>query len=97
MFEFEITFDDQEPILITADMRDVARWEMNGDDRSITDFETKRLPVSVLYELAYYALKRQKLFDGSIDDLLDAANLVPTSKASTLPKATRKGRISTRS
>lgn len=95
MFEFEITFDDGHVESVTADMRDVARWEMNGNDRVISDL-SERLPVSTLYELAYYALKRQKKFDGTLDDLLDLANLDIVKTSGDNPKATPKARTRTR-
>lgn len=96
MIQFEITFDDRpEPVRITADMRDVARWEMNGEGRALSDLQGSPHIVD-LYELAFYSLRRQKLYDGTLDGLLDVANVMPQKDAEA-PKATRKGRISTRS
>lgn len=91
MFEFELTFDGDQPITITAGMRDVARWEMNGEGRKVDDL--KNPSIASLFELAYFASRRQKLFSGTLDEFLDVCDLMPVQKENVaLPKATRKGR-----
>jgi hypothetical protein len=93
MIEFEVTFDNGDTHTIVADMRDVARWEMNGEGRSVSDLGDNPKLAS-LYELALYSLRRKGLFEGTLDDLLDAANVVPERNVDA-PKATRKARTRT--
>lgn len=95
MIEFEVTFDNGDTHTIVADMRDVARWEMNGEGRSLSDLGTN-LKLASLYELALYSLRRKGLFEGNLEDLLNAANVVPERNVEA-PKATRKVRTRTRS
>lgn len=72
MFKLTILPDDREPFTVTAGTRDVMKWEKNSG-KSVA--KTEDLTTSDLYELAYYAAKRLKLWDGTQADLEETCDL----------------------
>lgn len=65
MFQFKITPDGGEPYELTADSRDVLRWERGGKGRSVAKLR-ETLSFVDLYALAHLAAKRQGRADGSL-------------------------------
>lgn len=72
---FDVSFEDGKQIKVTAGPRDQLLWEQGGNDRAFGDLLSRRYKVGELYSLAHAALKRQGLWDGSLRELQDQADV----------------------
>jgi hypothetical protein len=80
MFVFTVAPDGGEPFEVTAAIRDCVAWERAHPGRSAMDLE-KSVTITDAFELAYFASKRQSLFDGSLDDFELTCDVTETQLA----------------
>lgn len=72
---FDVVFESGRTIKVTAGPRDQLKWEQGGSDRAFGSLLGRGYRVADLYSLAHAALRRQKLWDGSLDELQDEADV----------------------
>lgn len=72
---FDVAFDSGKKIKVTAGPRDQLRWEQGGSDRAFGTLLVRGFKVSDMYSLAHAALKRQALWDGTLSELQDQADV----------------------
>lgn len=78
MFTFTVqSVDDGEQWQVTADSRDVVMWEKAHKGRTMKTL-TENPSMTAYYELAHFAAKRQRLYNGSLNDFIDGHQLVFT-------------------
>ncbi|TDP97647.1 hypothetical protein [Labedaea rhizosphaerae] len=72
-----VRFDDdpENPIESVVSSRDIYKWEKSGRGRSMSNLGSGNLRMSDVYELTHIALGRRKLWSGSLEDLVDGADI----------------------
>lgn len=88
--EFTVNPDNGDKFTVVAAARDVMQWEKLNEGRSALDFAQGTARLVDMYQIAWIAAKRLKLFTGSLEDFeatcdlefpeVDDSNL-PTQKA----------------
>lgn len=76
MYDFKVRPDGGEEFEVKATTRDVLRWEKGGkpNSRSMTLMQEEQR-LGDLYEIAFYAAKREGLFDGKLSDFETTCDL----------------------
>jgi hypothetical protein len=72
---FDVAFESGKKIKVTAGPRDQLLWEQGGSDRAFGTLLVRGFKVSDMYSLAHAALKRQKLWDGTLSELQTEADI----------------------
>ncbi|MFJ8966047.1 hypothetical protein ACIRG5_42325 [Lentzea sp. NPDC102401] len=72
---FDVSFEDGRQIKVTAGPRDQLVWEQAGADRAFGMLLGRGYKVGELYSLAHAALKRQKLWTGTLTELQELADV----------------------
>ena len=73
MITVRVVPDEGEPFDVTATARDIVIWEKTHKGRKLSDIEDASM--TLLYELAYSAASRQKLFTGSEAEFMASVDL----------------------
>lgn len=74
MFEFEVKPDNGNNFRVTATARDVLLWERNNKGASMVQLQ-QDMHMGDLYSIAYYAAKRQRLYDGTLKDFEESCDV----------------------
>lgn len=74
MFRFKVVPDDGDPYEVTATTRDIAKWERTNRGASLHGLQSDMKTVD-LYKIAHNAVVRQGLYEGSLKDFEDSADL----------------------
>lgn len=74
MFHFKITPDDGDPYEVVATTRDVAKWERTTKGAALIQLE-QEYRATDLYAVAYWAAVRQGLYEGTLSDFTNGADL----------------------
>jgi hypothetical protein len=74
MFRFKVRPDDGEEFEVTATTRDIAKWERTTKGASFAGLQND-MKVTDLYRVAYHAVNRQGLYDGTMKEFEDACDL----------------------
>ena len=72
---FDVSFEDGRQIKVTAGPRDQLVWEQGGSDRAFGQLLSRQYKIGELYSLAHAAMKRQGLYDGTLKDLQERADV----------------------
>jgi hypothetical protein len=71
MLDVTLTPDDGDTISLHVDSRDVYRWEKcSRGKKSMVDLQQPSM--TDMYELAHIACKRKAIFDGTLEEFIDA-------------------------
>lgn len=74
MLNLKIIPDDGEAFAVVATSRDIAKWEKTTKGATFAGFQAEQ-KLSDLYKIAFYAAKRRGLWDGTLAELEDGADL----------------------
>lgn len=83
MIDFEVTPDGGEAYKVTADMRDIRRFELTYKDFGISLADRPALgnlknpTATMLYPIAYIASKRKNLYAGEFATFADTCDVMP--------------------
>jgi hypothetical protein len=88
MFTFTVAPDGREPYTVSVAIRDTVAWERLHPGHSAQELiQEEGQPASLeankltnSFELAYFASKRQGLFEGSLDDFETSCDVVGISQ-----------------
>jgi hypothetical protein len=72
---FDVAFESGKKIRVTAGPRDQLKWEQGGSGRAFGDLIARNYKIGELYSLAHAALKRQGLWDGTLQELQEQADV----------------------
>lgn len=74
MFTFTVRPDGAEPYQVEASTRDVLNWERTTKGVNLRKLEEQPSMVD-FYKIAHFALRRQQLFAGSLDELMETCDI----------------------
>ncbi len=74
MFDFKVTPDGQDEYRVKSSARDIVQWERGGKNRSLASLQ-QDIHMEDLYAIAHLASKRNRLFNGSLNDFIDSCDL----------------------
>lgn len=72
---FDVSFEDGKTVKVTAGPRDQLMWEQAGSGRAFGELLSRSYKIGDLYSLAHAAMKRQGLYDGSLKELQEQADV----------------------
>lgn len=74
MLNLRIIPDVGEAFNVVATSRDIAKWEKTTKGATFASFQSEQR-LTDLYKIAFYAAKRHGLWDGTLAELEDGADL----------------------
>ena len=77
MIKFRIKPDGLDEFLVTAESRDIHRWELVTKGVTFQGL-MESMSMIHMYRIAYFACKRQGLFEGTEKDFTETVDITPT-------------------
>lgn len=74
MFRFKVMPDDGDAYEVVGTTRDIAKWEKTNKGASLHVLQSQ-MRATDLYKIAYNAVTRHGLFEGSFKDFEDSTDL----------------------